>query len=216
MIKLKLYKTKKDPELYYYFNSNKEEMFMYRHRYYDALGNRWEKSKQGFKSENGAYRKLLEIRLAISNGDTKRIEREDITVSEWLDIWYETKSTSWAISTKKDRMRHIERIIKPLIGKYKLSKLDSMTYERKFINNLLKDYAPSSVQMYHKIFRIAVNAAVKNKTIKENNFDHVVIPDKTFKADNFLGQSDLNTLLSVAKSNLKITTYSIRILCFYL
>lgn len=50
-IKLKLYKTEKDKELFYYFNAKKEQMYMYRHRYYDALGKRREKSKQGFKNE---------------------------------------------------------------------------------------------------------------------------------------------------------------------
>lgn len=208
MIKLKLYKTKKDPELYYYFNAKKEKMFMYRHRYYDVLGNRKEKSKQGFKNEVEGYRKLLEVKSSILNGDAKQVESEHITVSEWLDIWYETKKVSWAISTQTDRKRYIEKIIKPLIGKYRLAILDSMTYEREFINNLLADYAPSTVKMYHKIFRIAVNAAVKNKTIKENNFNHIVIADKTEKTENFLSQSDLSTLLSGAKAELNITAYS--------
>lgn len=205
---MKFHKTKKDPELYYYFNAKNEKMFMYRHRYYDALGKRREKSKQGFKSENEAYRKLLEVKSSILNGDSKQVESEDITVSEWLDVWYETKKVSWAISTQKDRKRHIKRVIKPLIGKYKLAKLDSMTYEREFINKLLKRYAPNTVKMYHKIFRIAVNAAVRNKTIKENNFDHIVIPDKTAKVDNFLSRSDLTTLLSTAKVELNATNYS--------
>lgn len=181
---------------------------MFRHRYYDALGKRREKSKQGFKTQNEAYRELLEVRVAISNGDVKKVENDNITVAEWLDIWYETKKSSWAISTQKDRKRHIEQIIKPLIGKHKLAKLDGMTYEREFVNELLEEYAPSTVKLYHKIFRIAVNAAVTNKTIKENNFNHVIIPDKPVKTDNFLSQSDLNTLLSTAKEELNITTYS--------
>ena len=32
-------------------------------------------------------------------------------------------------------------------------------------------------------FKIAVNAAVKNKTIRENNFLHVIIPDKSKKGN---------------------------------
>src|SRR5699024_283027 len=150
-----------------------EKLYMYRHRYYDSLGKRREKSKRGFKNEKEAYRKLLEVKSSILNGDIKHVENEDIRVSEWLDIWYETKSMSWAISTRKDRKRHIENILKPLLGKYKLTKLDGMTYEREFINKLLPNYAVSSVKMYHKLFRIAINAAVKNKRLRENNFDHV-------------------------------------------
>lgn len=98
---MKLYKTKKDPELYYYFNAKGVKMFMYRHRYYDALDNRREKSKQGFTSENKAYRALLEVRTSILDGDTKKVEDENLTVSQWLDIWYETKKVSWKITTRK-------------------------------------------------------------------------------------------------------------------
>lgn len=185
---------------------------MYRHRYYDALGKRREKSKQGFKNEKEAYRKHLEVKSSILNGDIKHVHNEDIRVSEWLDIWYETKCVSWAISTRKDRKRHIENILKPLLGKYKLAKLDDMTYERVFINKLLPNYAISSVKMYHKVFRIAVNAAVKNKRISEYNFDHIIIPDKTVKAENFLSQSDLTTILTAAKDILNITNYSMLLL----
>src|SRR5690625_1472606 len=212
MIKLKLYKTETDKELFYYFNAKKEKMYMYRHRYYDSLGKRREKSKQAFKSEKEAYRKLLEIKSSILNGDVKKVENEDIRISEWLDIWFETKSASWAISTRKDRKRHIENILKPLLGKYKLAKLDDMTYERVFINKLLQNYAISSVKMYHKLFRIAVNAAVKNKRLSENNFDHIIIPDKTIKAENFLNQSDLTTILTAAQDVLNITNYSMLLL----
>lgn len=70
--KPELFKTKKDPELFYYFTAKKEKRWIYRHRYYDALSNRREKSKQSFTSENEAYRKLLEVKIAISNGDVKK------------------------------------------------------------------------------------------------------------------------------------------------
>lgn len=210
---MKLYKTKKDPELFYYYNAKKEKLFMYRHRYYDALGKRREKSRQAFKSEKEAYRELLGVRLSISNGDVKEVENANITVSEWLDIWYETKSATWKSSTRLDRARIIKKIIKPMIGKYKLSKLDGMTYEREFINKLFKKkYSPSTIKSYHTIFKIAVNAAVRNKTISENNIIDVMVPGDNKKTDNFLSQSDLNTLLSAAKEELNITTFTLLLL----
>lgn len=201
----KLHKTKKDPELYYYFTAKKEKRWMFRHRYYDELGKRREKSKQSFTSENEAYRKLLEVRIAISNGDTKQVENSNITVSEWLDIWYETKHVGWEITTQKDRKRYIDDIYKPRIGKYKLSKLDGMTYEREFINDLLEDYAPSSIKLFHNTFKIAINAAVTNEVIKKNNISHITIPERNKKEDNFLSQSELNKLLNAAKSQTSIT-----------
>ena len=99
--------------------------------------------------------------------------------------------------------------MKPLIGKYKLSKLDGMTYERVFINKLLKKYSNSTVKMYHSIFKIAVNAAVINKTIKENNFAHITVLGDGKKTNNFLSQGDLNKLLIAAKNNESITLYNL-------
>lgn len=206
---MKLYKTKKDPELYYYYNAKGEKMWCYRHRYYDPLGKRREKYKQGFKNENEAYRALLELKTNILNGNIKQIENENITVSEWIDLWYETKKVSWKKSTCIERKRIIDDAIKPLIGKYKLSKLDAITYERVFINKLLKELAPGTVKHYHSIFKTAVNAAVTNKTIAENNFKSIRINDSQKKENNFLSAKELNTLLDVAKKEAHITDYTL-------
>lgn len=212
---MKLHKTKKDPELFYYHNTKKEKLWCFRHRYYDELGKRREKSKQGFKSENEAYRALLSIRTTILNGDIKQVENEDLTVSEWLDIWYETKKDSWKESTCKERKRMLDDVIKPLLGKYKLSKLDSMTYERVYINTLLKRFAPRTTKSYHDLFKIAVNAAVTNKTIKENNFKSIRIKDNNIKENNFLSRKDLSILLDVGKNVANITDYTLLLTLAY-
>ncbi|KMY32391.1 hypothetical protein ACZ11_09690 [Lysinibacillus xylanilyticus] len=39
---MKLYKSAKEPEIYHYFNVNKEKLWMFRHKYYDAAGKRRE------------------------------------------------------------------------------------------------------------------------------------------------------------------------------
>ncbi|GGJ51383.1 tyrosine-type recombinase/integrase [Virgibacillus salexigens] len=212
---MKLYNSKKDKDLYYYFNSQKEKLWCYRHRYYDALGKRKEKYKQGFKSENAAYRALLEVKTAIVNGDVKKVEESNLTVSEWLDIWYETKKSGWKNSTSIERKRMLDDVIKPMIGKYNLSKLDSMTYERVFINELLKRFSPSTVKLYHRVFKVAVNAAVSNKTIKENNINSIRITDDRKNKNNFLTRTELITLLNVAKNTADITNYSLLLTLAY-
>lgn len=212
---MKLYNSKKDKELYYYFNAKKEQLWCYRHRYYDALGKRKEKYKQGFQTENAAYRELLEVKTAILNGDVKQVEKSNLTVSEWLDIWYETKKSSWKNSTCKERKRMLNDVIKPMIGKYNLSKLDSMTYERVFINEILKRFAPSTAKMYHHLFKIAVNAAVANKTIDENNFNSIRINDNRENKHNFLTKSELTTLLKVAKKTANKTDYTLLLTLAY-
>ncbi|MEH7122072.1 tyrosine-type recombinase/integrase [Bacillus sp. JJ1773] len=208
---MKLFKTKKDPELYYYFNAKNEKRWCYRHRYYDSLNNRREKSKQGFESENDAYRALLEVKTSIVNGDVKHVEHSNLTISEWLDIWYETHKTDWEISTQVQREDAIKNQMKPLLGKYRLAELDKTTYKRVYINALLKKYAPSSVQLYHRIFKIAINAAVDNEIIPRNRFNRITIEmDK--KSDNFLTAVELKKFLADVKKLGNITNYTLILL----
>lgn len=213
-INMKLYKTKKEKDLFYYFNSNGDKRWCYRYRYYDALRKRKEKSEQGFKTEKEAYRALLEVKANIINGEVKHVEYSNLTVSGWLDIWYETHQNDWKITSQQQRESAIRLQIKPLLGKYKLTGLDKTTYKRVFINKLLKQYAPSSVQTYHKVFKIAINAAVDDEIIPRNRFNKITIENGR-KNDNFLTAEELKKFLAAAKSLGTITTYSLIFLLAY-
>ncbi|NPC94824.1 site-specific integrase [Bacillus sp. WMMC1349] len=208
---MKLFKSKKDKDLYYYFNAKNEKRWCYRYRYYDALGKRREKNKQGFKSENEAYRALLEVKTTTLNGEVKQVENSNITVSEWLDIWYETHKNEWKISSQKQRENAIKQQMKPLLGKYKLSKLDKATYKRVYINELLEKYEPSTVQLFHRLFKIAINAAVDNEILPRNRFNKITIPEKKVK-ENFLTADELKKFLLAAKELENITNYTLILL----
>lgn len=213
---MKLYKSKKDPELFYYYNIKNEKLWCYRHKYYDALGKRKEKYKQGFKKENEAYRALLEVKTSILNGDTKQVEHANITVSEWLDIWYETHKNDWKEPTRQHRERVIRMHIKPLLGKCKLLNLDKSTYKREFIDKLLQDgIKPSTVQLLHRIFKAAINATVEDEILPKNRFKSVTIPDYEAEKENFLTPEELNLFLSESKKREKITNYTILTLLAY-
>src|SRR5690625_3692277 len=97
---MKLYKTNKDG-IYYYFNAKKEKRYMYRHRYTDSTGKRREHSKQGFKSENAAYRSLLNVEVKTVKGNTAPLENANMTVSQWMDIWFDFHKDSWRQSTQE-------------------------------------------------------------------------------------------------------------------
>lgn len=211
---MKTFKSKKDKDLYYYLNAKKEKMWCYRYRYYDALGKRREKAKQGFKTENEAYRALLEVKASILNGETKQVEKSNLTVAEWMDIWFETHKNEWKITSLKQRESAIRLQIKPLLGKYKLTELDKSTYKRVFINKLLKQYAPGSVQTFHRIFKIAINAAVDDEIISRNRFNKISIEDEK-KDDNFLTAEELNIFLDKAKKLGSITTYTMILILAY-
>lgn len=183
----------------------------FRHRYYDALGNRREKPKQGLVSENIAIRELLKVKTDLINGNVKRVDNTNITVSEWVDIWYEENERNWAVSTRDRRKAIIKDQIKPHLGKYKLSNLDRLTYITKYINVLLDSYSVSSVENYHNIFRIAVNAAVENEIIERNRFTRIPIAsadDDEEVLENFLSPKQLKEFLAIAKEKLNITRYT--------
>lgn len=209
---MKMYKTEKDDDLYYYFNAKEEKRWLYRYRYYDAFGKRREKSKQGFKSENEAYRALLEVKTSILNGDIKEVENENLTISEWLDIWYETNKNQWGISTRENRALIIETIFKPLLGKIKLLKLDKVTYKRLFINKLLNSHSPGSVRHYHALFKTAINAAVDTEILRRNRFNKISIPQPKKESENFYTAYELKKFLEAIERHENITNYTMVLL----
>lgn len=208
---MKKYKSKKDKGIFYYFNAKNEKLWGYRYRYYDALGNRREKYKQGLKSEKEAYRLLLEVKASIINGNVKQVEYSNLTVSEWLDIWFETHKNDWKETSRIQRANAIKYQMKPLLGKYKLATLDKTTYKRVFINELLKTYKPSTVQLFHRLFKVAINAAVDDEIIPRNRFNKISIPNERVD-DNFLTSEELKKFLVAAKRIENITNYSLILL----
>lgn len=211
---MKLYKTKIDDEIYYYYLKNGEKRFMYRHKFVDSLGKRREKKKSSFKTEKEALRSLLEVKASILSGQTRHIEHSQMTVSNWLDIWYETKKRGWKVSTKrinKNAISHLKR----LIGKYKLNSLHSTTYEREFINKLLDDgFKPHSIIGYHETFKTAINSAVEDEILLKNRFVNIRI-EHNKDLDNFLTPEELDKFLNAAEKYGDITEYTLTLLLAY-
>lgn len=205
-------KTKKDKDLYYYLTAKGEKRWCYRYRYYDSFGKRKEKYEQGFTSENEAYRALLEVKTNIINGEIKQVENSNLTVSEWLDIWFETHKGDWKITTQIQRDNAIKYQMKPLLGKYKLSELDKTTYKRVYINELMKKYEPSTVKLFHRLFKVAINSAVDTEIIPRNRFTKISIQSSEEVDDNFLTTEELKDFLTAAKNLENITNYTMILL----
>lgn len=212
MNKVKLFKSSKEKEVFYYFNSKEEKVWLYRHKYYDGTGKRKEKKKSGFKTEKAAIKALLEVKAQTLRGETKSIENDNMTIAQWFDTWYEMNANKWKVTTRKQREIAIRLNIKPLLGQYKLSKLDRTTYQKQFINALESDYKPSSVRLLHNIFKIGINAAVEEELIPRNRFTKVSFStsgeNEVTTNENFLTPAELNTLLQTAKETENITNYS--------
>lgn len=210
---MKLHKTK-DDEIYFYFLKSGAKRFMYRHKYYDSLGVRREKKKSSFKTEKEALKELLDVKSSILSGQTRHIEHSQMTVLQWLDIWYETKKRGWKVSTKNINLNAISHL-KRLIGKDKLSSLSSNTYERKFINKMLDEgFKPHTVKGHHEVFKTAVNSAVEDEILLKNRFINIKIElDKDL--DNFLAPEELKTFLDYAQKWGDITQYTLTLLLAY-
>lgn len=209
MAKPKLFKTKKDKDLYWYKDKEGRKKFAYRYRYYDSLGKRREKSKQDFSNEKEALKELLKVKAQILNGQVKQVSDSNLTIAEWCDIFVESKKQSWKPNTIESRCRTIRLYIKPLLGSYKISKLDAMTYQRVFINVLSTKLSSGSVTAAHKIFSTIINAAVDNEIIPRNRFSKVTIKkDYVDKSDDVLSVDQLKKFLDLMKSR-SITQYTI-------
>ncbi|GIO22469.1 site-specific integrase [Oceanobacillus sp. J11TS1] len=202
----KLNKSKKDKEIYWYTNKKGEKLWMYRHKYKDTLGNRKEKKKSKFESEDAALRALLKVKSDLLDGNIKQVEKDQMTVSQWLDIWYETYHVNWKKPTQILHKDIKDRIIKPLLGKCVLKDLDKSTYLRLYINKLSEKYAPSTVKAYNRIFKMAINAAVDDEILPRNRFTKISIQEDRLK-DNFFTAAELNRLLETAKDFSNKTTY---------
>lgn len=203
--KPKMNKCTRDKELFWYKDQQDEKCWAYRHRYYDVLGKRKEKTAQGFKSEASAYRALCEVRAKLVTGNSIEVEYENMKVSQWLDIWFESNEKEWKPNTVKQRVAMIRDQFKPYLGKYKLSTLDKETYKREFIQRLLKEYKPSTVRLFHRVFKVAINAAVDNEIIPRNRFTKVTISNSESKEVNVLEKSEFKKVLNYVIEHENIT-----------
>lgn len=214
MVKVKLYKSAKEPEIYHYINAKEEKLWMFRHKYYDSNGKRKEKKKSGFTSEKAALKALLEVKASTLRGETKLIENDNLTVTQWLDIWFESNKQKWKLATITQREIILRLNIKPLIGHYKLQKLDRLTYQKSLINALEEKYEPSSIRLIHSIFLIAINAAVDEEIVLRNKFRGVSLPSTRNKEKEItvLTSDQLSTMLAYTKEHEDETYYSILLL----
>ncbi|EJR99156.1 tyrosine-type recombinase/integrase [Bacillus mycoides] len=211
MVIVKLHKSAKEPEIYYYFNTKNEKLWMYRHKYYDNIGKRKEKKKSGFKTEKAALKSLLEVKVATLRGESKQVEHDQLTIGEWLDTWYSTHKNSWKPTSRAQREMAIRLQMKPLLGRYKLQTLDRTTYKREFLNVLEKKYKPSTVHLFHTLFKIAINAAVEDEILSRNRFTKIKLSNQETvqeEKNNYFTPEQLVEFLAIAKREENTTNYT--------
>ncbi|WP_230491822.1 tyrosine-type recombinase/integrase [Lysinibacillus sphaericus] len=205
---MELVKSTKEKEVYSYLNNKGEKLWMFRHKYYDGLtGKRKEKKKSGFKTEKAAIKALFEVKAQTLRGETKYIENDNLTVGQWLDIWYETNHKKWKPATVIQRESFIRLQLKPLIGSVKLKKLDKVIYQKYFLNKLEGKYKPSTIRSFHVIMRTAINAAIEEEILIRNKLTGAALPTKRegISEDNYLSPDQLSLFLNFVEENEDIT-----------
>lgn len=219
---MKLYKSTKEKEVFYYFNAKEEKLWLFRHKYYDGVtGKRKEKKKSGFKTEKAAIQALLEVKAQTLRGETKSIENDNLSVGEWLDIWYEMNLAKWKKPTAIQRKNVIRLHLKPLIGHIKLSKLERGIYQKLFINALQTklNFQVGTIKLYHNIFKVAINSAVEEGILSRNKISKAIIAEddkgNNNELENYLDPAELMKLLNTAKETESITSYTFLLLGAY-
>ncbi len=87
-----------------------------------------------------------------------------------ITIWYENITCSGSLC-------FICRL-KPLLGHYRLQKLDRITYQKVFIDILEQNLKPGTVNLFHSIFKIAINATVEEELLIRNRFTKIVLKNE--------------------------------------
>lgn len=192
-------RCKRDKDLYWYKDKNVKKKYAFRYRYKNKSGKYTEKSEQNFDDENSAYHALLTVKAAVASEDYNEVEMSTLTISAWIDMYIESKKKEWKPNTYTNRVLYADKHIKPLIGHFKLVKLDRVTYIRVFINTMLENFKPGTVRTIHDFFKQVVNAAIDVEILKRNRFTKIQIKEKENKAPNVLTAAQLAQFLTTMK-----------------
>ncbi|MFJ7840030.1 tyrosine-type recombinase/integrase [Lysinibacillus sphaericus] len=137
---------------------------------------------------------------------------------QWLDTWLEMNKNKWKVTTMKQRELAVKNHLKPLLGHYKLQKLDRLTYQRVFIDKMEQKLKSSTVSLYHTIFKITINAAIEEEILTRNRFTKVVIKNEsefTKETNNYLTVEELTKFLEFVKRYENITNYTFLLVAVY-
>lgn len=133
MARYQLNTTKKE-DIYWYMDADKKKKYAYRYKYYDHNGKRREKSKYRFDTILAAERALIAIKSTILNGGEKIALNDNMTVSQWVEIYFNRKKSKWKGTTPKTYRNIIDSYIHPFIGHHKLSRLTKSIYQSQLID----------------------------------------------------------------------------------
>ena len=151
------------------------------------------------KSQEEVRKKLNAIVNDIDNG--VYIAPDDITISQWFDIWIKEYNGNVKESTKSQYEYQGRCHIKPFIGKKKLQKITAPALQ-KFINERYDEgngLSPKSCRNLHGVLHKLFNQAVLCGYIKNNPVCAVQLPRVEKKEMHILSGDDLKAFFAEIK-----------------
>jgi integrase len=131
------------------------------------------------KNQKEVRQKLSKVTTEIDEG--LYLEPAKMTLSDWMDLWYNEYTFDKKYSTLKGYKAQINKHIRPGIGKYNLSQLNPMILQR-FFNHLSepnekgKVLSPKSIKNVYIILSGILEQAVENEMISKNPCKKVKLP----------------------------------------
>lgn len=200
-------KTKIDC-IYWYKHENKKK-FAYRYKYYDSLGKRKEKTKQGFDTIENAERALIEIKAKILDGDTSFVENDNLTVAQLNGIYVETNQSNWKPTSKRNHDFVMKKYVLPAIGHYKIKNVTNLIIQRELFDPLIKaKFKEGSLLAVYRRLNVIFSFAVKNEMLNRKRFDTPNLKSavESIKRD-AISVKEIEKILEVARTKYKITHY---------
>lgn len=146
----------------------------YRIRYVDPItGLKAEKSKGGFRVKADAEYAAAEVTNDIKYGKKVNLN-SNITLADYIDIWFETYKATVKETTVRSRSAYIVRI-KKIFENLKLKNLSLTMYQKK-LNDLSKIYKKNSLATLNQIMQMVVRQAVTDGYFQKNPIKNVKFP----------------------------------------
>lgn len=174
-------------------------------RYFDG---RTSDGKPRQRSVYGKTQKEVLDKLSAITNDIRSglfIPPDQITVSEWFDIWHDEYLGGVKDSTATQYRYHIDFNIKPFIGQVRLQKLTAPMIQKLYKMRMSKaidggkQLSPKSVKNLHGVIHKALDKAVQCHYIKYNPADACELPRIEKKEMTVLDKSTLPLFLAEIK-----------------
>lgn len=151
------------------------------------------------KTENEVVQKL---RRTVAEDVTQTVVvGRAMTLSDWLDEWYEENSRGWKVNTRKGYRSKIKTHLKPHLGKHRLDRL-APEHVKAFYKALrAAGLAEPTVRGCHLILQSALQSAMRQGKVQRNVCQLVVAPATKSKKREALEVEEAWAVLNLAGPN---------------